>query len=80
VRLVAHGPVARARVRTAEPMLADARERLRFADRVQDPLAISAEELSRRRHAVKTIAARLEDADMGRGTWLDGRQETSNPV
>jgi hypothetical protein len=53
---------AKARVRTAEATLADTRERLRFAERVQNPLAISAEELSRRRHAVKTVAAGLEEA------------------
>ena len=42
---------AKARVRTAEARLADARERLQFAERVQNPLVISAEELSGRRMA-----------------------------
>ncbi|MGH8577160.1 MAG: efflux RND transporter periplasmic adaptor subunit [Gammaproteobacteria bacterium] len=53
---------AKARVRTAEATLADTRERLQFAERIQNPLAISAEELSRRRYAVKTMAAGLEEA------------------
>jgi HlyD family secretion protein len=53
---------AKAHVGTAEATLADTRERLRFAERVQNPLAISAEELSRRRHAVRTRTAGLNEA------------------
>lgn len=53
---------AMAGVGTAEARFADARDRLRFAERIQNPLAISAEELSHRRHAVKTSSAGLEEA------------------
>ncbi len=63
--LLARGKLAsaKARVETAEAMLADARRQLQFAERVQNPLAISAEEVSRRRYAVETRSARLEEAE-----------------
>jgi HlyD family secretion protein len=48
--------------RAFEATLADTREQLRFAERVQNPLAISAEELSRHRHAVETMAVHLQEA------------------
>ncbi len=54
--------LARARVKTAEATLGDATQQLRFAEGVANPRAISSEELTRRRYAVKTAAAQLEEA------------------
>lgn len=53
--------VARARVRVAESRLADLQRQLEFADQVKDKRAISAEELTRRRSAVETAGAELEE-------------------
>jgi len=52
--------VARARVRVAEARLADLQRQLDFAEQVKDKRAISAEELSRRRSAVQTAGAELD--------------------
>lgn len=54
--------LAKARVETAESILGDATQQLRFAEAVTNPKAISSEELTRRRYAVKTDAAQLEEA------------------
>ena len=54
--------VARARAVVAAARLADLERQLEFADHVRDPRAISAEEVTRRRSAVETAAAELEEA------------------
>ncbi len=54
--------VARARVGVAQAHLDDLKEQLRFAERVADTRAISAEEVARRRSAAETAAAELEEA------------------
>ena len=53
--------VARARVRVAEARLADLQRQLDFAEQVKDKRAISAEELARRRSAVETASAELDE-------------------
>ena len=53
--------VARARVRVAEARISDLQRQLDFAERVKDKRAISAEELTRRRSAVETASAELEE-------------------
>jgi HlyD family secretion protein len=57
--LQAQLPVAAARVREAQTSLAQAQSQLRFAESVPNPRAISAEELSNRRHAVAIGEAAL---------------------
>lgn len=54
--------VARSRARVAEARLDDLRHQLAFAEQVKDKRAISGEELTRRRAAVETAAAELEQA------------------
>jgi multidrug efflux pump subunit AcrA (membrane-fusion protein) len=54
--------VARARSAVANAHLEDLRRQLEFAEQVKDRRAISAEELSRRRSAVETAAAELDEA------------------
>jgi HlyD family secretion protein len=54
--------VARARAQVAEARIADLRRQLEFAEQVKDKRAISAEELTRRRSAVETATAELEQA------------------
>jgi multidrug efflux pump subunit AcrA (membrane-fusion protein) len=54
--------VARARTRVAEARMADLQRQLEFAEQVKDKRAISAEELARRRSAVETAGAELEEA------------------
>jgi multidrug efflux pump subunit AcrA (membrane-fusion protein) len=53
--------VVRARVRVAEARVADLRRQLEFAEQVKDKRAISAEELARRRSAVETASAELDE-------------------
>ena len=53
---------AKARVKTTEAMLGDAAQQLRFAERLSNPRSISAEELTRRRYAMQTAAAQLQEA------------------
>jgi multidrug efflux pump subunit AcrA (membrane-fusion protein) len=53
--------VARARVRVAEAREADLQRQLEFAEQVKDKRAISAEELTRRRSAVETAGAELDE-------------------
>jgi HlyD family secretion protein len=53
--------VARARVRVGEAHVADLQRQLEFAEQVKDKRAISAEELTRRRSAVETAAAELDE-------------------
>jgi multidrug efflux pump subunit AcrA (membrane-fusion protein) len=53
--------VARARVRVAEARIADLQRQLEFAEQVKDKRAISAEELTRRRSAVETASAELDE-------------------
>ena len=52
--------VARARAVVAEARIADLRRQLEFAEQVKDKRAISTEELTRRRSAVATAQAELE--------------------
>jgi len=52
--------VARARAQVAEARIADLQRQLEFAEQVKDKRAISAEELTRRRSAVETAKAELE--------------------
>lgn len=54
--------LARACVKTAEATLGDATQQLRFAEGVTNLRAISSEDLTRRRYAMKTAAAQLEEA------------------
>jgi len=54
--------VARARSAVAGAHLEDLRRQLEFAEQVKDRRAISADELSRRRSAVETAAAELDEA------------------
>ena len=54
--------VARARVGVAEARVADLTRQLEFAEQVKDKRAISAEELTRRRSAVETARAELDEA------------------
>ena len=54
--------VARARAAVAEARLQDLRRQLEFAEQVKDRRAISAEEVTRRRSAVETAAAELDEA------------------
>jgi HlyD family secretion protein len=54
--------VVQARVRVAEARLSDLLHQLEFAEQVKDKRAISAEELTRRRSAVETARAELEEA------------------
>jgi HlyD family secretion protein len=54
--------VARARWAVAGARLEDLRQQLEFAEQVKDRRAISAEELTRRRSAVATATAELEEA------------------
>jgi HlyD family secretion protein len=54
--------VARARTRVTEARAADFKRQLEFAEQVKDKRAISAEELTRRRSAVETATAELEQA------------------
>lgn len=53
--------VARARTRVAEARMADLQRQLEFAEQVKDKRAISVEELTRRRSAVETAGAELEE-------------------
>jgi len=53
--------VARARARVAEARVADAGRQLEFAEQVKDKRAVSAEELTRRRSAVETASAELDE-------------------
>ena len=53
--------VARARARVADARLADLQRQLEFAEQVKDKRAISAEELTRRRSAVETARAELDE-------------------
>jgi multidrug efflux pump subunit AcrA (membrane-fusion protein) len=53
--------VARARARVVEARIADLQRQLDFAEQVKDRRAISAEELTRRRSAVETASAELEE-------------------
>src|SRR5919201_6957371 len=53
--------VSRARINVAEARLADLRRQLEFAEQVKDKRAISAEEVTRRRSAVETAVAELEE-------------------
>jgi multidrug efflux pump subunit AcrA (membrane-fusion protein) len=53
--------VTRARARVAEARIADLQRQLDFAEQVKDKRAISAEELTRRRSAVETASAELEE-------------------
>jgi len=54
--------VARARTQVADARLVDVQRQLEFAEQVKDRRAISAEELTRRRSAVDTTGAELEQA------------------
>ena len=54
---------AEARVSVAAAALDDLRLQLKFAEDVTDPRAISAEEVTRRRSAVQTAKARLNEAE-----------------
>jgi multidrug efflux pump subunit AcrA (membrane-fusion protein) len=54
--------VARARTRVNEARTADVERQLEFAQQVKDKRAVSAEELTRRRSAVETATAELEQA------------------
>ena len=54
--------VARARAAVAEARLQDLRRQLEFAEQVKDRRAISAEEVTRRRSAMETAAAELDEA------------------
>jgi len=54
--------VARARAAVAEARLQDLRRQLEFAEQVKDRRAISGEEVTRRRSAVETAAAELDEA------------------
>jgi len=54
--------VAQARSKIAESLLADLQRQLHFADQVTDKRAISADELTRRRSAVETASAQLDEA------------------
>jgi len=54
--------VARARSAVADARLEDLKRQLEFAEQVKDRRAISAEELTRRRSAVETAAAELQEA------------------
>jgi HlyD family secretion protein len=53
--------VARARERVAEAHLVDVKRQLEFAENVTDKRAISAEELARRRSAVDTASAEVDE-------------------
>ena len=55
--------VAEVRVSVAAAALDDLRLQLKFAEDVTDPRAISAEEVTRRRSAVQTAKARLNEAE-----------------
>lgn len=59
---------ARAQVTEAEAQLADYRAQLRFAEAVTDRRAISAEDLSKRRLAVRLYEAKLATAQVGVGS------------
>jgi HlyD family secretion protein len=54
--------VARSRTGVVEAQLADLKQQLDFAEEVKDKRAISAEDVSRRRFAVQTAAAELDEA------------------
>jgi multidrug efflux pump subunit AcrA (membrane-fusion protein) len=54
--------VARARAAVAEARLSDLMRQLEFAEQVKDRRAISAEEVTRRRSAVETAAAEVQEA------------------
>ena len=54
--------VARARSAVADARLEDLKRQLEFAEQVKDRRAISAEELTRRRSAVETAGAELQEA------------------
>ncbi len=54
--------VARARAAVTEARLEDLKRQLEFAEQVKDRRAISAEEVTRRRSAVETAAAELQEA------------------
>jgi multidrug efflux pump subunit AcrA (membrane-fusion protein) len=54
--------VARAQVEVARARREDLEQQLQFAEQVKDKRAISTEELTRRRSAVQTAAAELEEA------------------
>ena len=54
--------VARAHMRVAEARVADLTRQLEFAEQVKDKRAISAEELTRRRSAVETASAELDQS------------------
>jgi multidrug efflux pump subunit AcrA (membrane-fusion protein) len=53
--------VARARVTVAEARIADLQRQLEFAEQVKDKRAVSAEELTRRRSAVETARAEVDE-------------------
>ena len=53
--------VARAKTKIAESRLADLQRQLHFAEQVTDKRAISADELTRRRSAVETATAELDE-------------------
>jgi multidrug resistance efflux pump len=59
---------AEARVAVASAALDDLTQQLKFAESVTDPRAISAEEVTRRRSAVQTAKARLDEAEAEVGT------------
>src|SRR5229473_7595387 len=59
---------AQARVAVASAALDDLTQQLKFAESVTDPRAISAEEVTRRRSAVQTAKARLDEAEAEVGT------------
>ena len=54
--------VAQARVEVARARMADLERQVAFVDQLDDPRAVSAEEVSRRRSAVETAVAELEQA------------------
>ena len=54
--------VARSRAGVAETRLEDLKQQLDFAEQVKDKRAVSAEEVSRRRFAVQTATAELEES------------------
>lgn len=71
-------PPSEARVREAEAALADAQSQLDLWQKVNDPRAISQDELSKRRYAVKAAEARLVQAQtnlvlLKAGAWASDK-------
>lgn len=56
-------PPAEARVREMNAMVADMKEQLRIMEAIEDPRAVSKDELSKRRFAVPTMEARLSESE-----------------